>query len=447
MHIPPVNIVMTICACIAGAILGQGVVGLSTKKFLSDPSLPAPEAQACMTLVKTATEPDGQKPALCASLFLSCIASLLSPLMVYFSLIKSSLVLFAMETAAGKTFEVTVPFSPVYIGIGSLLTLSTSLVTFVGAAIRLAVDYFLANADLSDPEAAADWPSTSTHWIGGGAMTAAVIYSMLRFLAPKAAAQGDELSSEEMSLLALPPQVVMLLSLAILTGSGLMGLQIFLTDGLTGFSFTMLGGFMVMAVLMATLGAVLSLQIGSSASPTSGTVFITTLVMCLLAMAWGRNDLTDVELLRNILTGACVAVSSANDSSQDYKTLQLCGIPPRVGFIAQLIGGLAGTIVVPCALYVADDAYGLGTERLIAPQGQMFATLIDGLLIAGAVPIKPVAVGLAIGVVGVLAEIFASRKGIQIPAMAMAVGLYLPAELGELDYELEFKSGPCLSLV
>ena len=169
--------------------------------------------------------------------------------------------------------------------------------------------------------------------------------------------------------------------------------------------------------------------------------------MCLLAMAWGRNDLTDVELLRNILTGACVAVSSANDSSQDYKTLQLCGIPPRVGFIAQLIGGLAGTIVVPCALYVADDAYGLGTERLIAPQGQMFATLIDGLLIAGAVPIKPVAVGLAIGVVGVLAEIFASRKGIQIPAMAMAVGLYLPAELGELDYELEFKSGPCLSLV
>ena len=37
MHIPPVNIVMTICACIAGAILGQGVVGLSTKKFLSDP--------------------------------------------------------------------------------------------------------------------------------------------------------------------------------------------------------------------------------------------------------------------------------------------------------------------------------------------------------------------------------------------------------------------------
>ena len=147
-------------------------------------------------------------------------------------------------------------------------------------------------------------------------------------------------------------------------------------------------------------------------------------------LAWGRNAFSDVELLQNVLTGTCVAVSAANDLSQDCKALQLCGIPPRSGFVAQLIGGLAGSIVVPCALYVADDAYGLGTERLIAPQGQMFATLVDGLLLAAKVPFKPVAVGIGIGVVGVLADFLVSRESIQIPAMAMAVGLYLPASLG-----------------
>lgn len=147
-------------------------------------------------------------------------------------------------------------------------------------------------------------------------------------------------------------------------------------------------------------------------------------------LAWGRNAFSDVELLQNVLTGTCVAVSAANDLSQDCKALQLCGFPPRSGFVAQLIGGLAGSIVVPCALYVADDAYGLGTERLIAPQGQMFATLVDGLLLAAKVPFKPVAVGIGIGVVGVLADFLVSRESIQIPAMAMAVGLYLPASLG-----------------
>lgn len=118
-QLPKVNIGMTICVCLAGSVFGQGVVGLLTKSLLSDPSLPAPEAQACVTLIKTATEPQGRRPALCVSLLLACLTSLLSPLLVYFSLAKANVTLFAMETAAGKAFEVQVPFSPVYIGIGA----------------------------------------------------------------------------------------------------------------------------------------------------------------------------------------------------------------------------------------------------------------------------------------------------------------------------------------
>ena len=118
--------------------------------------------------------------------------------------------------------------------IGSLLTLPTALVIFGGAAIRLIIEYMLAEMKFSDPEAAVDWPSDSTSWIGGGAMTAAVIYAMLRFLSPTGAAMVDELSKSEAELLSLPSRVVSLLWVAIAAGSCLMGLQILLTNGPRG---------------------------------------------------------------------------------------------------------------------------------------------------------------------------------------------------------------------
>lgn len=93
------------------------------------------------------------------------------------------------------------------------------------------------------------------------------------------------------------------------------------------------------------LGAILSLQIGSSASPVSGTVFVTTLALCSVALIAGRNSIEHVPGITMLLVTACVAVCAANDVSQDYKTLQLCGVAPRDGFVAQLVGLLAGSVL------------------------------------------------------------------------------------------------------
>merc|ERR1719198_1262975 len=166
---------------------------------------------------------------------------------------------------------------------------------------------------------------------------------------------------------------------------------------------------------MTVLGAVLSLQIGSSASPVSGTVFITTLTLCLVALACGRTSIDDVPAITTLLVAACVAVCSANDTSQDYKTMQLCGVAPREGFLSQAIGLLSGSLVVPFSLYVANNAYGIGTDRLVAPQGQMFAVLIDGLLLSSSIPWYPVLIGLGIGVVAVALDVAASKVGMQLP--------------------------------
>ncbi len=183
-------------------------------------------------------------------------------------------------------------------------------------------------------------------------------------------------------------------------------------------------------VRVISLGAILSLQIGSSASPVSGTIFVSTLVLCLVALAVGHNTLDDVVLLTPLLVGACVAVCTANDSSQDYKTMQFCGVRVQDGFIAQLLGLILGCIVVPLALYVAHEAYTLGSDSLPAPQGVMFATLVDGLLLQEQLPWTPIYIGLFVGVAAVVMDVTAGKRGLQLPAMALAVGIYLPPYLG-----------------
>ncbi|MDE2906183.1 MAG: OPT/YSL family transporter [Acidobacteriota bacterium] len=144
---------------------------------------------------------------------------------------------------------------------------------------------------------------------------------------------------------------------------------------------------LAMCTLMVPLGAILSLQIGSSASPVSGTVFVTTVVLCPVALYSTTPALELVPLLTALLVGACVAVCTANDASQDYRTLQLCGIPSREAFGAQYWGLLAGCVFVPVSMYVAHEAYGLGTNALVAPQAGLFASVVDTLLLqTGDVP-------------------------------------------------------------
>jgi len=125
-----------------------------------------------------------------------------------------------------------------------------------------------------------------------------------------------------------------------------------------------------------------------------------------------------------------VAVSSANDASQDYKTLQLGDIPPREGFLAQILGLCVGAVFVPLSFAFAHSAFGMGTSELVAPQGELFATIIRGILIDQKIPWYPVFIGVFIGVVAVIIEIVAARNNKVLPAMAFAVGLYLPPDLG-----------------
>ncbi len=438
LEVPPVDVVTLIIMSIAGSLIGFGFVGLATRKFLTDPTLPAPEARACETMIETAAlDPhSARRPRLGRSLVAGLAASFLAPLIAYIGLATEHVVIWKRSItgeSGSRDFTFDLPFTPIYIGIGGLLTLATALLVFLGSFFRLAGDFFLTTIEPASAAAAA-WPANSMRWVGGGAMTVAVAYSLIKFVSTRRASvhvnSGTGTTAGIDMTLEIDPAKRKMLIGSIVVGFVILIGWLFATDGLTGFSFAMGGTIFVMCMLMVTLGAILSLQVGSSASPVSGTIFVTTLVLCLVAVGLGRQSIDDVYVLTALIVAACVAVCAANDSSQDYKTMQLCGVRVQDGFPAQVIGLIAGSIVVPLALYVAHEAYTLGSPDLPAPQGEMFATLTEGLLINSAVPWTPIMVGACLGVVAVMIEMVGDRNGKVLPAMALAVGIYLPAYLG-----------------
>ncbi|MFT5690474.1 MAG: putative oligopeptide transporter (OPT) family protein, partial [Planctomycetota bacterium] len=186
LAVPPVDTTTIMLLSLAGALIGFGFVGLGTKKFLTDPTLPAPEARACETMIQTAVDDPERRPRLAPSLYLGLAASFLAPLIGAMGLAKEHVVLMKRQLGE-RSFLLELPMTPIYLGIGGLLTLATALLVFGGAMLRLVGDFMLAGIG-PDSASALFYPANSMRWVGGGAMTVAVAYSLVRFIGLKSAA-------------------------------------------------------------------------------------------------------------------------------------------------------------------------------------------------------------------------------------------------------------------
>ncbi|MFT7461882.1 MAG: putative OPT family oligopeptide transporter [Pseudohongiellaceae bacterium] len=452
LEVPGVDVPVLITASLSGALLGFGFVGLATKRFLTDPRLPAPEAVACERLIETAVENPEARPRLSTSLVPALLTGLgvnaLLQLkwlqeMVHTLAFKIPFLTGPASTAADGTLadsaaatpvnvELPLPISPLYIGIGALLTLPTALLMFGGGIVNsITTGYAAANA----------MPGTTFRWVGGAAMTVAVLYSLLSYvLEGRSKGSGDGEADEDLgydeSLLEIPRGSRMLLLGSLALGSVLLLVMMAMVGADTK-SLLIIGAVaLVLVSLLSGLGGLLSLQVGSSASPVSGTVFVAMLVLSLTALAIGLTGIAGIVLLVPIVVAACVAICAANDSSQDYKTMQLNGMAVKDGFVGQLLGLLAGAVVVPLTLWLAHEAniesggVGLGDAALPAPQASFFATVLQSLFLEGETPWGPVKVGALLGLLAVGLERFGKSRGLILSSLAFAVGIYLPSYIG-----------------
>jgi putative OPT family oligopeptide transporter len=181
----------------------------------------------------------------------------------------------------------------------------------------------------------------------------------------------------------------------------------------------------VRGVIMAVLGTIwiwmagviLSECIGrTNWSPMSGMTLIAVTILIVITRGLGDK----AAIISSVMVGAatCMAMSQATDLMLDLKTGYLVGATPRKQQIGQFIATWLGPVLMIGLLFVLHKAYGLGSEKLPAPQGTVLASMMKGIL-EGNVPVFKYLAGAGMG--ALLSTTGVGGLGIQV-----GLGFYLP---------------------
>ena len=115
----------------------------------------------------------------------------------------------------------------------------------------------------------------------------------------------------------------------------------------------------------------------------------------------------------------CIAACMAGDTSQDLKTGYILGATPKKQQIGEIMGTVAAALAIGGVMILLDSAFGFGTDKLAAPQATMMKMIIEGVM-SGNLPWALILIGAFIAIVIEL---------LGVPALPVAIGLYLPLEL------------------
>ncbi len=172
-------------------------------------------------------------------------------------------------------------------------------------------------------------------------------------------------------------------------------------------------------------GVILSECIGrTNWSPLSGMTLIAVTLLIILTSGMSTSE----SIIAAVTVGAavCVAMSQATDLMLDLKTGYLVGATPRMQQAGQFLGAWLGPIIIILLIFVLHEAYGLGSDRLPAPQGQALAGMISGI-VGGDVPVEKYLAGAGLGAI-----LSAASGGLGI---TVGLGFYLPFNI-VLTYSL-----------
>ncbi len=182
---------------------------------------------------------------------------------------------------------------------------------------------------------------------------------------------------------------------------------------------------LVRGIIMAVLGTIwiwmagviLSECIGrTNWSPMSGMTLIAVTILIVITRGMGDK----AAMISSVMVGAatCMAMSQATDLMLDLKTGYLVGAIPKRQQYGQFLATWMGPILMIGLLFVLHKAYGLGSERLPAPQGTVLASMIRGIL-EGDVPVYKYLAGAGLGAL-------LSTTGIGGLGIQVGLGFYLP---------------------
>lgn len=156
--------------------------------------------------------------------------------------------------------------------------------------------------------------------------------------------------------------------------------------------------------------------IGNSNNPISGMTIATLMGTCLIFIAVNWTGYVYEPMALVVGGMICIAAANAGATSQDLKTGYLVGATPKYQQISLFVGAIVSSLAIGATVTLLDSTYGIGSEKLPAPQGTLMATLIKGILTRN-LDWQFVLVGVFIAIVMELCSI---------RSLSFAIGIYLP---------------------
>ncbi len=179
--------------------------------------------------------------------------------------------------------------------------------------------------------------------------------------------------------------------------------------GLT--ALTVVFAFFFVAVSARIVGLV-----GTTSQPVSGMTITAVLASSFAIAALGHTGVDARLAAMTVGALVCVSICLAGDMAQDLKTGALVGATPWCLQLGQLIGTTGAALRAGFILWLLHKAYHLGSPALAAPQADLMAHLVEGVM-GGKLPWVLLLVGASIGGIVELCGV---------SALAFSIGLYLP---------------------
>jgi putative OPT family oligopeptide transporter len=151
-------------------------------------------------------------------------------------------------------------------------------------------------------------------------------------------------------------------------------------------------------------------------SPLSGMTLIAVTILIFIA----GDGPVNVTIVGSVVVGAaiCVAIAQSGDMMLDLKAGYLTGASPKKQQIGQFLATWLGPIVVMVLIFALHRAYGLGSEKLPAPQGEALASMIDSVT-TGDVPLYRYGAGAGLGAL-------LAMSGLGGIGVMVGLGFYMP---------------------
>jgi len=445
--------------CAIGGILGVMYSVPLRRALVSESDLPYPEGVAAAEVLKvgvgasgeTAESVDENKRGLLA-LSLGALASAGYALVAAMRIFTDTLAGYFRIGAGATGFGMSMSLA--LVGAGHLIGLSVGLAILTGLVIAWGILTPVLTALHPVAGDAATVALTvfrqQVRFIGAGAIGIAAIWALGRLAKPVysgvlasvaasrhlASAKGDH-SGLPRTERDLPIGTVALISLGcfvplailfafFLNGSPVASLAVPLV--IAGVLYVVVAGFFVAAACGYMAGL-----IGSSNSPVSGlgilSIIGAALLLLAIAKVAGAAGAPALVAYALFVTGVVLCVATiSNDNLQDLKTGQLVDATPWRQQVSLIAGVIFGSVVIPPILDLLNKAYGFGVgpHSLPAPQATLISALANGV-IRGQIDWGLIGIGVLIGFVIIAADEILRTRGLQLPPLAVGLGIYLPA--------------------